>query len=192
MMDAKRTFYILLGVLSLSIGGIIGAYYWGDGQLKAKSAVISDLIADRDITQEKIIGLQQAAKESKDLDAVTQLLDNLLPREKQQEELVADVIYTATSEAGIPFSKITSFSFNGSSEPNTLSGTILSKENPGVYEYPFTLSIDGISYTTLLTLLSEIETNGRIVQVENIQISPDTSEIGLLTVSLSTKAYLKP
>jgi Tfp pilus assembly protein PilO len=176
----------------MSIGSIIGAYYWGNNQLKAKASSISDLIADRDITQEKIINLQKAQKSSEDLDSVTQLLDNLLPKTKQQEELIADVIYTATAESGIPFSQVSSFSFSGSSEPDSLSGTVLSKEFPGVYEYPFTLQINSIPYATLLTLLREIETNGRIVQVENIQISPDSDNPNVLTVSLSTKAYVKP
>lgn len=182
----------MLLIIVLSIGSIIGANYWGNSQLKAKSATISDLIADKDISQDKIISLQKAKNDAENLDSTIQLLDRLLPKNKQQEELIADIIYTATSEAGIPFSNVSSFSFSGSSEPDSLSGTVASKDNPGVYEYPFTLQINKISYATMLTLLSEIETNGRIVQVDDIQISPDSSDPSLLSISLSTKAYLKP
>lgn len=191
-MKAKQSFYVLIAALILSAGGIVGAFYWGNNQLKAKSSVISDLIAAKDISQEKIINLQKAQKDTENLREVTELLDNLLPTTKQQEELIADIIFTATAESGIPFNQVSSFSFSGSSEPDTLSGTVLSKENPGVYEYPFTLQINEITYATLLKLLTEIETNGRIVQVDNIQISPDGDNASLLSVSLSTKAYLKP
>lgn len=191
-MKTKQFFYTLLVLLVISFGGIIGAYYWGNMQLQAKASTISDLIADRDIAQEKIISLQQARSEAEDLESVTALLDKLLPKTKNQEVLIADVIYTATAESSIPFSNVSSFSFSGSNEPDSLSGTVLSKANPGVYEYPFTLQINKISYETLIRLLKEIETNGRIVQVENIQISPDASNPDLLTINLSTKAYLKP
>lgn len=182
----------MIGALVLSVAGIVAAYYWGDKQLQSKSAIISDLIADRDISQEKIIKLQKAKQDTTGIDEVNQLLDTLLPASKEQEKLIADVIYTATAEAGIPFSQVSSFSFTGSNEPDSLSGTVVSKDNPGVYEYPFTLQINEVPYNTLLKLLQEIETNQRIVQVANIQISPDASNPSVLSVSLSTKAYLKP
>lgn len=191
-LSAKKFFYVMITALILSVAGIVGAYYWGDSQLQSKATTISDLLADRDISQEKIIKLQKAKQDAAGIDNINQLLDTLLPPSKEQEKLIADVIYTATAEAGIPFGQVSSFSFSGSSEPDNLSGTTVSKDNPGVYEYPFTLQINDVSYTTLLKLLQEIETNGRIVQVANIQISPDASDPSVLSVSLNMKAYLKP
>jgi Tfp pilus assembly protein PilO len=190
-MKAKQFFFVLLGLLALSIVGIVGAYRWGSIQLEAKANTISDLQADNDISAEKIIKLQKAQQDSNNIEEVSALLDRLLPKQKEQEKLVADIIYTATAEAGIPASKVTSFTFIGSGEPDTLSGTTVSATNPGVYEYPFSLQITGISYDTLLKLLKEIETNGRIVQVDNIQISPGDSSSDL-SVNLSAKAYVKP
>ena len=191
-MTAKKFFFVLIGMLVLALLAIFGAFYWGNNQLEAEASDISTLIADRDIQQEKIIRLQQAKQDTTELESIETLLDRLLPPTKEQEQLVADVIFTATAEAGIPFSQVTSFSFSGSNEPNDLSGTTASKDNPGVFEYPFTLQIEEITYDTLLQLLREIETNGRIVQVDNIQIAPDAQNPNILSVSLSTKAYVRP
>ncbi len=191
-MQPKRFFFVLLVLLLLSIGAIFEAYYIGNGQLKSKSTVVSNLIADKDVSQEKIIRLEKARKDTKDVGYINSLLDRLLPRTKQQDKLVADIIYTATAQAGIPYSQVTTFSFSGSNDPNTLSGTTLSKSIPGVYEYPFNLQVIDISYGTLLQFLREIENNGRILQVDNIQISASANGPNLLTVSLALKAYLKP
>ena len=182
----------MITALVLSVLGIVGAYYWGDKQLQQKASDISNLLADRDVSQEKIIELKNAKQDANDIVEVNNLIDVLLPAKKEQEKLIADIIYTATAEAGIPFTKVISFSFSGGNEPNDLSGTVASKDNPGVYEYPFLLQIKDISYATLLKLLVEIENNGRIVQVDNIQIAPDATDPDSLEVSLNTKAYLKP
>ncbi len=142
--------------------------------------------------REKILQLQNAQQDVENLDDVTALLDRLLPQKKEQEKLIADVIFTATSEAGIPFSQVSSFSFSGSGEPSDLSGTVKSVDNPGVYEYPFTLQISDITYETLLGLLKEIETNDRIVQVANIQISPLGNGTSAVSVTIAAKAYIRP
>jgi Tfp pilus assembly protein PilO len=191
-MRSKQFFFVTLALLLLSVASIIGAFTWGDGYLEAKSSEVAGLIAERDISREKILRLQNSKQSVDNLDEVTALLDRLLPQKKEQEKLIADVIFTATSEAEIPFSKVSSFSFSGGSEPSDLSGTVVSKGNPGVYEYPFTLRIVEIDYSTLLKLLQEIETNGRIVQVENIQISPTGVNSTIVSATISAKAYIRP
>jgi Tfp pilus assembly protein PilO len=192
-MKAKQFYFLLIGMLILSVVGIVGSFIWGKSQLKTNSISVSELIAERDAQRDNIIVLQQAVSQTENVDEINTLLDRLLPAEKDQESLILDIIYTATAESGIPISNITTFSFSGSGDPSTLSGTIPSKENPGVLEYPFSLEIQNISYDALLKLLKEIETNGRIIQVENVQISPSKKDPGLLSsVSLSMKAYLKP
>lgn len=181
----------MIGIVAFSFISIALAFYWGSNQLEEKSASVADLLADRDIAQEKIVRLKKAEQDTQNLESITVILDRLLPAKKQQESLVADIIYTATSEAGIPFNQVSSFSFSGGAAPDDLSGATLSKTTPGVYEYPFSMSIGSITYDTLLKLLVEIETNGRIIQVDNVQISPQSGG-NLLTVGLSMKAYIKP
>lgn len=191
--ESKHFFYIMIALTILSFGGIIAAFYWGNQQLEAKAATLSELKTDNDIAEVKLSALTKAKQSSELAQEAESLLDILLPKQKEQEKLVADFIFTASTEAGIPNSSLGSLTFSGSGEPSDLSGTEQLKEITGVYTYPFTLSIQNISYETLLVLLQEIETNGRLVQVDSLQISPDKTSPGQLSsVSLSLKAFLKP
>lgn len=189
-MSARKFHFILLGLILVSFAAVAGVYFVGNGKLDEQSKSLAVMKAERDVSQEAIIKLKKAKADSKDIDEVVSVLNRLLPNEKQQDKLIADVIYTATAEAGISFNKIISFSFEGGSNPDALSGTNASKENPGVFEYPFNLTINDISYETLLKLLNEIETNGRIIQVSNIGISPNELNSNV-NVQLSMKAYVK-
>jgi Tfp pilus assembly protein PilO len=189
----KQFFFVMIAIMVLSFGGIIAAFYWGNKRLEAKSSVLSSLKTDYDISEAKIEALKRAEDSSELADDATKLLDTLLPRQKEQEKLLADIIYTASGEAGIPVNKLGAISFSGGGEPSDLSGTEESEDIAGVYTYPFTMSITKISYDTLLKLLQEIESNGRLVQIDNLQISPDKENPGQLTaVSLSLKAFLRP
>lgn len=192
-MKAKQLYFVLIGLIVLSTAGIFGAFVWGEGQLEQNSIAVSDLIAEKDAQNENIILLQKAQNQSEEVTEINELLNRLLPTEKNQETLVLDIIYTATAESGIPLSSISSFSFSGGGDPDALSGTLPYKEISGVLEYPFNLDIENISYEALLKLLREIETNGRIIQVATVQISPDKNDPGVLSsVNLSMKAYVKP
>jgi Tfp pilus assembly protein PilO len=192
-MKAIRLYFLLITLLVLSAGGIVGTFAWGRNQLEANSNTVSSLLAERDAQRDNIIILQQAEAQLAEAEYANSLLEKLLPKEKNQEALVLDIIYTATAESKIPISNITSFSFSGSDGPSALSGTIPLKEIPGVSEYPFNLELKNISYTALLTLLSEVEKNGRIIQIDVVQITPSKTSSGLLTsVNLSMKAYVLP
>ncbi len=192
-MKAKQFFFVLTACLILAVAGIIGTFVWGKGQLKTNATNVSDLLAERDAQREKIISLQKAELQTTEINSVNNLLDRLLPKEKNQETLILDIIYTATSKAGIPFSSISTFSFSGGGDPDKLSGTEPYKEVPGVLVYPFNLQISNISYATLLNLLRYIETNDRIIQVANIQISPSKEVPGSISsVSLAMEAYVRP
>jgi Tfp pilus assembly protein PilO len=136
-MKAKQFYFILIALLVLSAAGIVGAFIWGKEQLQTNAYSLSELIAERDAQRENIILLQQAEEQAENINEVTTLLDRLLPKEKEQETLILDIIYTATSEAGIPVSNITTFSFSGGDIPGALSGTRPYKEVSGVLEYPF-------------------------------------------------------
>lgn len=190
---AKQFFYAMIIFVLLGFGGIVGAFYWGDGQLASRGLILSNLQTDRDIASEKVIALQSAKKSAENKDEAIALLEKLLPETKSQETLIADILFTATQEAGIPGDKISTIAFSSSTEPSDLSGTEAFKEVPGVLSYPFTMSVSDISYATLLKLLSEIETNGRLVQIDDIQINPSKVDEGQITsVTLTMKAFLRP
>ncbi len=188
-MKTKQYFYIMILLIVVSLLGIAGSFYWGINQLEKEASTISDLQADRDVTQETIVRLQKAKQDSKEVDSVNEILDRLLPTKKDQAKLIADIIYTASAEAGIPFNQVSSFVFQGSGLPDDLSGTEVSKDYPGVFEYPFSMNIESITYEQLIKYLQEIEKNGRIIQVGEIIINPESGD--KLGINLSMKAYIK-
>ena len=59
--------------------------------------------------------------------------------------------------------------------------------------YPFTLQVKDISYATMLKLFSAFETNKRIIQADQVQISPDKSRAGYISsVTLALKTFVQP
>ncbi len=181
---------VVLGLVSLaSIGGFVLA----DKQLKTRATTVSSLIAERDAQSDKIDKLKASKNSVQDAQKLNDLINALLPTQKKQENLVADIIYTATNQAGISASQIVNISFSGTGIPDTLSGTSASKDIKGVYVYPFTLQLKDISYTTMLKLFTELEKNKRIIQADQVQISPDKAKTGYLSnVSLALKTFVQP
>lgn len=192
-MKPKRFFFVMVGVMVLAIVAGAFGFTWGDKQLKKHSSTIADLTAERDAEQKKLEDLQRLSNTPIDRVEVQALVDAILPSDKQQQNLIANIISTATAEAGIPASRISNISFSGSGAPDDLSGATQFKEVSGVYFYPFTLSINNISYDTLLRLFGELEKNKRIIQADQVQISPNKAVPGQLSsVTLSLKTFIKP
>jgi len=192
-MSPKRFFIIMLVILGLTIVGGGAGFYWADGKLKAKARSVSELLADRDVQSDKIDKLRTSKNSVQNAKELNDLINSLLPTQKQQDNLVANIIYTATTQAGISAAQITNISFNGTGSPDLLSGTTLSKDIQGIYVYPFTLQLKDISYDTMLRLFSSFEHNQRIIQADQVQIAPDKSKAGYISsVSLSLKTFVQP
>lgn len=192
-MTPKRLYFAMIGCLALAILGSLGGIYWANGMLKSKSQTVAGLMAERDAQTDQINKLRSSKNTADQSQKLNDLINSLLPKQKKQENLVADIIYTSTKQAGVLDSQITNISFNNSGAPTSLSGTSQSKDIQGVYVYPFTLQLKDISYQTMLQLFSEFERNKRIIQADQVQIAPDKSKPGYLTsVSLSLKTFVQP
>lgn len=183
----------MLAVLGLASLLSVGGFVLADKQLKARSLTVSQLLAESDAQSDKIDKLKTSKNSVQDAQKLNDLINSLLPKQKQQENLVADIIYTATNESGISASQITNISFTGTGSPDSLSGTSASKDVQGVYVYPFTLQIKDISYSTMLKLFTQLEKNKRIIQADQVQISPDKTRSGYLSsISLALKTFVQP
>lgn len=192
-MNAKRFFFVMLALILLATAGSGAGYYWIEGKLKVRAARVSDLLAERDAQADKINKLQTSKNSLQDGTKITTLINALLPKQKSQDNLVADIIYTVTQQAGIAPNQITSISFSGNGTPDSLSGTTPLKDVQGVYAYPFNLQLKDISYDTMLRLFSEIEKNKRIIQADQVSITPDKSRQGYITsIALSLKTFVQP
>lgn len=192
-MNPKRFFFLMIVVLVMSAMVVVAGFVWGDKYLKQQSKDISRLMAENDALQKGLDDINRAEGSLADKAAVEALISAVLPAEKTQQNLIANIINTATTQAGIPANRISSISFSGTGEPDELSGATASKEIPGVYYYPFAIVFNDISYDTLLKFFGEIEKNKRIIQADQVQISPNKAEPGMLSsVNLSLKTFIKP
>ena len=192
-MNPKRLFSLMLAVLSLATVASIGGFLFADKQLSSSSKSVSLLKAEHDYQTDKINSLRSSNIAVPDSQGLNDLINSLLPRQKKQENLVADIIYTATTQSGIKPNQIVNISFSSSGIPDSLSGTSISKDIKGVYVYPFTLQLKDISYQTMLKLFQELEKNKRIIQADQVAISPDKARAGYLSsVSLSLKTFVQP
>jgi hypothetical protein len=103
------------------------------------------------------------------------------------------LLFTATAQAGISSDQITNINFTGSGAPDPLSGAVKSKTVNGVYEYPFTIELSEVPYTTMLNFFKELESNKRIIATDSVQLTPDPLNPSIMTsISLSLKTYLQP
>ena len=192
-MSAKKFFIVMIALLTLSVAAAVGAIYNGTKFLSKKSLELSEKMAEKDAQVDVIQRIKSSSSNTKDLEQLKVLVNEVLPIDKRQGELVADFLYTATSEAGLPVSSISTISFSGNAKPDALSGAIKSKSVPEVYDYPFTIQLKSIPYTKLLDFLGQIEKNKRIITVDNIQLTPSaTNPSDIESISLSLKTYLKP
>jgi len=192
-MSPRRFFMIMLGILGISIAVSVAGFLWADGQLQKKSLTVSQLLAERDAQSDKIDKLKASKNSVQDGGKLNELINSLLPQQKQQENLVVDIIYTTTKQAGISAQQITNITFNSTGKPDGLSGTTVSKDVQGVYVYPFSIQLKDVSFDTLIRLFSELEKNKRIIQADQVQIAPDKTRAGYLSsVSLSLKTFVQP
>ncbi len=192
-MNAKKFFLVMVAMVILSIGAAFGAIYYGDKFLSVKSQDLARSIAERDAQTDVISRIKSSASTSKNLDDLRTLVGQVLPNEKRQGDLVADFLYTASTQAGIPTGNITNISFSSGATPDTLSGAVKSKAISDVYEYPFTIQMKDIPYNKLLGFFTELEKNKRIISIDNLQLTPNSKDPNILnSVTLSLKTYIKP
>lgn len=190
----KQYYYIFVAISILGVLSIVAALYFGNARLSEANKSTSVLLAERDVAREKLSRLTTVSSQANEAEAFEKTVTAIIPKSKEQQSLVAEIIYKATSEADIRTNQITSFSFSGDNTDTLgdLSGTTQLTSPSGVYEYPFSVSISEISYAQLLKLFTEIESNQRLIQVSNADITPNGATAGSLDVNLVMKAYVQP
>src|SRR3990170_922515 len=120
-MTPKRFFFVMVVVMLLTAAAGVSGFWWGDQMLKKQSSSIADLTAERDAAQKELEDLQRLANTPINQAEVESLIAAILPSDKQQQNLIANIINTATAEAGIPSGRISNITFTGSGTPGQLS-----------------------------------------------------------------------
>lgn len=203
-MNAKKLYYIMLSfvVFMIIISGVL--VYFGT-QLMSKSA--QNLVnAKLDIMQkdEQEIGYIKAKKDLEKYKDISELVDKVLPKDKDQARAVGE-IYKIGSESNISIDRIQFPSSTlGLKTGSAASGTTSTTAAPSVTQakpvegLKSVLGIDveiasspGMKYNDMITFLQKIESNRRSMQVKKIAVRPDLDK-KVLSFDITVTIFVKP
>lgn len=184
-MKPKQFFLVLLGIfaVTLLVGG--GGYYLALKQLKTKSAALASGLAAQEETNAQIDNLDRLKRQyDRDILPILPLLDQALPREKKQTEILAQ-LQTIAAETGLNIASVSMPSPTGL--PTSVSQTIKSGT---VLALPISFQLSG-TYDQLQRFTARVENLNRFTNITNLGISrPDKSKPIVYAIALN--AYIKP
>lgn len=199
-MDTKQFNYVLVAVTILLGIGLIASGAVADKILSAKSAELSKLKAESQVTETLQETLKQNKEDIENYTELNEIAKAIVPQDKNQAQAVSEIVKIA-NESGI--GTLTSISFPAS----TLGGTgraatqsSLTQLTPvkgigGVYILPITITLDAtrsVPYSQFIAFLQRLENNRRTSQVSEISIQPDSRNPNRVSFTLTVNEYIKP
>ncbi len=184
-MKPKQFFLALLGIfaVTLLLGG--AGYYFALNMLKAKSAALAAGLAQQVEADTQIENLSRLKRQyDRDIVPILPLLDEALPREKKQTEILVQ-LQTVAAEVGLQITSVNMPSPAGL--PTSVSQTI---KAGNVLALPISFQLSG-TYDQLQRFTARIENLNRFTNITNLGISrPDKSKPIIYAIALN--AYIKP
>jgi len=214
-MNAKRMHFLLLGLLVLSLLGLLGGAYEINGLLGSQATKLANLKSREQTLEAQQTGLKKAKKDINTYGELSKLTSQIVPQDKDQAQTVRELVNIA-ADAGV---KITTISFPQStlgatvaptgatpsanvsspsaaiSSKSALSQLVAVPNIPGVYLLQIVVSNDPdteITYPQLYKFLSGLESNRRTALVSSISITPDAENRNMLGFNLTLNEYIKP
>lgn len=198
-MTSKIMYYILLAAVVLLGVGVIGVGYGANVILTSKSAELSKLKANAQVTQELQTSLAKDRADIKKYGELNVIAQTIVPQDKDQSETVREIVKIA-NESGI--ARLASITFPASQlgATTTRNADSLSQLTPvkgisGVYLLPITVTVDSgspVTYGQFMSFLKKLESNRRTAQISDITIKPDNKNPKLISFSLVINEYIKP
>lgn len=184
-MKPKQFFLVLLGIFGVVLLAGGGGYYFALQHLHTKSDALATGLAAQAQTDTQIQSLTLLKRQyDRDILPILPLLDQALPREKKQTEILTQ-LQTLASQSGLQITSINMPSPSGL--PTSVSQTIKSGT---VLALPISFQLSG-SYEQLQTFTMRVENLNRFTNITNLSISrPDKSKP--IVYSIALNAYIKP
>lgn len=219
-MNSRKMFFVMAGVLTLLICGLLTVVVVGNAYLARQS---KELVAAK--LDEKSLNEQQTAliKAKKDLQKYSELQGiarAIVPQDKNQAEAVREIVRFA-DESGV---KLESITFDDSTlgqapaapapAPAGEGGSAATGQTPtapakppitqakpaegipGVYTVPIVIGStkNNNQFENFINFLSKMENNRRTAHVEKVSITPGTTPSGLeyINFSLTVNIFVKP
>ncbi len=192
-MNAKRLFFIGIGIIGLTLVGGALLYLKSADILKNRAQSLSDLRAEAEALDEKIINAKSIQKQLAALSDTEKLIDEVLPPKKIQSDIVGQLLEIGKS-SGMNVENIT---FSGGGEQPVapeLSQTVPIEGVNGVRALPINITLEPGSFDELIAFLQTIETNRRKMQIDTISITPqfdaNGNPNGLIDAQLTLNVYV--
>ena len=184
-MKPKQFFFIILGIIAGLIVVGSAAYYFALVRLNSLSASYSAQLANQEAVESEISLLARLQLQySRDIKPILPLMDEALPRTKNQTEILVQLQRIASTN-GLALTGVTFPSPSGL--PSNISQTITTG---AVLALPISFQLQG-SYNQLQAFLTQIENLSRFTNVTTLSVSrPDKTKPIVYTMTLN--AYVKP
>jgi len=187
-MTPKKAFLAILAVLILTLLGGGAIYYFANNYLYAKASTISELKANIDVLDSKLVDTRRAITDYSDLSYLSDILDEVIPSEKTQSNVVGQLIEFA-NQSGVVVDNINFAPTNNANQAQALTQTLPVDGVSNINKLPINIGITG-EYSQILSFLNKLETNRRITQVDSISLSPDESG-RIFSSNLSINVYVR-
>lgn len=184
-MKPKQYFMVLLGIfgVTLVIAGV--GYYFALKMLGSRSQDLAAQLAAQQSADERIENLSRLKRQyDRDIVPILPLLDQALPRDKKQTEILAQ-LQNIAADSGLSIASVSMPSPLGL--PTSVSQTVKAGT---VLALPISFQLSG-SYEQLQSFTAKVENLNRFTNITNLAISrPDKSKP--IVYSISLNAYIKP
>ena len=212
-MNAKRFYFVSLGLVALLLAGLGAAMYFMNAYLQKGSTGLVGAKLESRVAEEREKYYIQAKKDLEKYKDVSETLVKVLPKDKDQAKAVAEIGRIA-DETGI---KIQQISFPSSSlgekkaaAATPATGTTTTTPTATAPSVTQTKPVEGVSgvlgietniqfqssdntrltYSQVLAFLEKVEKNRRTMQVSSISITPkDNNNVA---ASVTLKIFVKP
>ncbi len=197
-MDTKKLNYLLIAATVVLGVGFLAAGVIANAVLTHKSAELSKLKAESEVTLDLQDELKKDKADIAKYAELNEIAKAVVPQDKNQAQTVGEIVNIA-NESGIP--KISSITFPASTlggagkTVNGLTQVSPVKGTAGVYLLPITItqnSSDAVLYSRFITFLQKLENNRRTAQVSAINIQPDAKNPNYISFTLTVNEYIKP
>ncbi|HEY2003787.1 MAG TPA: type 4a pilus biogenesis protein PilO [Candidatus Saccharimonadia bacterium] len=182
-MKPKIFFFVMLGIFIavLGLGGV--GYYFGLKFVQSKSQDLAAQLAEQKVADDQISSLQKLDnKYNKDIVPILALIDEALPRDKKQTEILAQIERIAANN-GMTLTAVTMPGPTGL--PSGVSQTIQAGQ---VLALPINFHIDG-TYTQLENFTSQLEDLNRFTNITTLVVQRKTPGA---EYTFTLNAYIKP
>jgi Tfp pilus assembly protein PilO len=184
-MKPKQFFFVALGIVAALMGAGGGGYYFGLKQLHKSSNELAVKLAEQQVAEGQIDSLTKLQHQyNRDIVPILPLIDEALPRNKKQTEILAQIQRIAAS-VGLFVGDVTMPSPQGL--PSDLSQTIKAGQ---VLALPINFEVKG-TYPQLQAFTSKLESLNRYTNITTLVVTHDEKSQPL-SYAISLNAYIKP